>query len=455
MSRTRNPLAVFASLSGLLVAAAPPQDASEKGVTARIETIAQEAVESIAGLSVVIAVGDEIQLARGWGSLEQGDGRPAGAGSSYCAGSMTELLTAASTLALVDKGKLALTSPVSAYLEGVEWEGERVTLEHLLTHTSGIPGYADFVRLLAPGDKTPAEADVIAWAARQPLEFTPGDCFSYSSTNTLLLGAIVERVAETPLPEFFTQRLFAPLDLEDTAYRAPATAWIEASAGSQEVGGELVDDGVFPEFFRAGDLRSTPRDLARLRTGLLESDVVGSASYERMTTPHRLADGTPTKFAFGLTRTSLNGHTGWSFGGGMGGNRIHVAHYHPFDLTLALAASSEDAALEQLERRLARVVLDLPGPEVEDRALIPEERRVYTGNYAIGCDRIEIVERDERLFFDSVTRPSEQLLYQGGRLFLFASDPEIRVTFQVDSDERARSFTLDERGSGTLAVRFE
>ena len=138
----------------------------------------------------------------------------------------------------------------------------------------------------------------------------------------------------------------------------------------------------------------------------------------------------------------------------MAGCRVHAIWYPALDLTVVVLASSEDAPVSAIERRLTRAFLDEPDPETLDEVLPPEVRELYIGGYYVGCTRYLVIEENERLWLAPPTGPSFALLAQGAHRFLSANDPDVRLSFHVE-DDRALSFVLYDHGTEVVAVRTE
>ena len=127
---------------------------------------------------------------------------------------MTKPITGAATQLLVDDGMLALDDRASAYLPGFDTDASReITIEQLLTHTSGLP----LTTLQSTHDYESLNAMANATGEGGP-EFAPGSKFWYSDAGADVLGAIVEQVSGSDLEDFVTDRLLKPLTMEDAHY---------------------------------------------------------------------------------------------------------------------------------------------------------------------------------------------------------------------------------------------
>lgn len=148
-------------------------------------------------------------------------------GSPVRIASVTKPFVAVVALQLAQEGWLLLDHPVEHWLPGLVPGGGRITVRHLLRHTSGLPDYlSDGIVGRARRDpaRVWAPEELVREALRRPPLFAPGapGRWSYSNTNFILLGLIVERVTGNPLEAELRQRIVAPLGLRDTALAPPA-----------------------------------------------------------------------------------------------------------------------------------------------------------------------------------------------------------------------------------------
>ncbi|HWV83827.1 MAG TPA: serine hydrolase domain-containing protein [Capillimicrobium sp.] len=138
-------------------------------------------------------------------------------------GSVTKTFTVTALLQLVDQGKVSLDDPISTYVDGVI-EGDRITLRQLATMRSGLVNYT----MTEPFDQALTENPYRSWTPQEllsfsiggPLEFPPGEGFTYSNTNTILLGLVIEKVSGQSIADFIAQHISAPLGMKRTSFPA-------------------------------------------------------------------------------------------------------------------------------------------------------------------------------------------------------------------------------------------
>ena len=286
--------------------------------------------------AVLVARGNEVTFERAAGLADESWRIPNSRDTRFQIGSLTKQFTAALVLELVHEGVLSLEVPLARYFPEYRSDtGSRVTLEHLLSHTSGIP---DFVRrpdimdvVLHPA--TPSE--VTTKYCSEALEFEPGSRFKYSNCGYLILGALYERVSGKTYAEGVAA-LAARAGMHDTGVAGPrdivprlATAYVRD--GGVQKKAPYIDWSVA---FASGAVYSTADDLWRWRRAVMEESVLGKGTRDEI-------------FAFRPFGYSFGWHVGRS-------DRDHFQQFLASDNDTAQAAPS-------MEIRMAAHSGDLPG----------------------------------------------------------------------------------------------
>ncbi len=161
---------------------------------------AQMQKRKIPGLQLAIVKNGKIIKTGNYGLANVQDSIPVSNKTVFTINSITKAFTGVAIMQLVEAGKLSLSSPVSAYLTGLPESWKAVTIQQLLSHTSGIPDIVDEEEsiLISPYGEKAAWKQVLAL----PMDFKPGEKFSYNQTNYLLLGRIIDTLSGMPFTEF-------------------------------------------------------------------------------------------------------------------------------------------------------------------------------------------------------------------------------------------------------------
>jgi beta-glucosidase-like glycosyl hydrolase/CubicO group peptidase (beta-lactamase class C family) len=262
--------------------AAPESVGFRPGSMAEVERVVEQFVERKAFPGGVLAVGKDGALVdlKAFGRLSyEASATPVSVDTIYDLASLTKVVvTTTMAMILVDEGKLDLSKPVSAFVPQFRGgDKDRVTVWHLLTHSSGLPGVAPVYKEGLKGREA-----YLARVLGMPLQYEPGTKSVYSDPGPILLGEILERVAGEPIEAFVSRRIFEPLGMRDTMYRPPrellarvAPTENDADYRGRMIHGEVHDEnawalgGVAPH---AG-LFGTASDLARFAQMLLNGGI--------------------------------------------------------------------------------------------------------------------------------------------------------------------------------------
>lgn len=250
------------------------------------------------------------------------------------AGSNTKTFTAVVVLQLVAEGQVELDAPIEKYLPGLVRgdgiDGHAITVRQLLQHTSGLPNYTAYIGVENFEDvqhKFFQPHDLLAAALAHPAEFAPGTKWEYSNTNYLLAGLLIERVTGRPVQEQITHRVIEKAGLRDTYWPQPGDQTIQGPhphgyALADSTGTKVVDATEMDPSWggAAGQLISTPSDLARVDRALLEGKLLPPAQLAEMrkTVDAPLFPG--WQYGLGLFRVPLScGGVYWGHGGDIDG----------------------------------------------------------------------------------------------------------------------------------------
>ncbi|HLT59022.1 MAG: beta-lactamase family protein [Limnochordales bacterium] len=372
------------------------------------------AVERVPAVSVAFARDGEIVYARGFGWQDRERGISADAATVYGVASVTKSFTAACILQLEEAGKLSVTDPVRRHLPGFRVSDpgatERITIHHLLSHTSGLPplpvrrGGQLMAHPQRPARPIPQTvADLLAYLAEEPYELLapPGETFSYSNEGYALLGAIIERVSGEPFASYVERHILDPLGMGRSSADAAVVAGFPSVAQlyvrPEDNPDEVVADPGWPEwgpYMASGALRSNVLDLVRYLSWHLSG---GTADGRRLLAPERIRRmRTPVieylpgfHYAYGLQVRSLaQGATAVGHGGNQKGISAFAGYVPEHNVCGAVLANLQRVPCADLWEAGIRAMLGLSPAEAGEagRALgappADVDWRAYTGVFA-------------------------------------------------------------------------
>jgi len=360
------------------------------GRAARIEASVVDLIRPLAekdmiGGAVLIAKGDKIIVEQAFGFADRGPHVPNTTQTLFRLASVSKSLTAVAVMQLVEKGMLSLDSRLESFLPGFP-NGDRITIEHLLGHRSGIPsdvylrGFAEKsvqgISLNEPVDWVRKEA--------QP-SFEPGARFGYSNSGYLLLTAVVEKVTGRPFEWYLAENVFSVAGMKSSGLDSLANiSPLRAKGYSRNDKGEVVDCPCRdPSFgWGYGALYSTVEDLFRFNRALVDGRLLTEDSRRTMWTGR---SDTPWKNRYGLGWfiQDLDGSTSIVALGSTGGHIATLRSFPEEDVSVAVLLNHDFMLYSELFEQISRIALGKSWKPLLDDA--PESVRsgfsAYAGTY--------------------------------------------------------------------------
>lgn len=330
-------------------------------------------------------------FASGLADLEHG--APISADTVFEAGSVAKQFTAAAILLLAADGKLALDDDIRKFLPEMPDYGAPITVQHLLSHTSGL---RDWGALMAAagwdrGTRVYTQADVLDIARRQrSLNHSPGTDYSYTNTGYNLLALIVERASGRSFQAFTAERLFAPLGMGATRWRDDFRAVVPGRAMAYGPGPAFAQAMPFENGFGNGGLLTTVGDLLRWNAAL-DRRALGAEVTRQLSEPSRLKSGAPLLYARGLYARRYAGTAEISHEGSTGGYRAWLGRFPDKGVSIAVLCNRADADTVAIAHALAAPRI-APPPAAPPGSPRPEAAGVYLDEGAGAV--IDLVWRD-------------------------------------------------------------
>jgi CubicO group peptidase (beta-lactamase class C family) len=312
--------------------------------------------QRIPGLSMAVLQGDSVMLARGWGEADVEHHVPAADSTIYQSGSVGKQFTSALVLRLVADGRLRLDDPISRWLPEGPPPWRRITVRHLLTHTSGIPDYADST-LDYRRDYT--EDDLVRLAAGLSPLFEPGARWSYSNTGYVLLGVIIRRITGRFYGDLLRAQVFEPLGMRTARVISESDIVPNRADGYRLVEGRLQhQEWVAPKLNTTADgsLYLTVLDLARWAIGLNNLRYPGADGLRQSWAPVRLNDGGTYPYGFGWSLDQQRGFPRIGHTGSWQGFKASIQRYPEQNLTVIALANLAEARPEPITLAVAGLI---------------------------------------------------------------------------------------------------
>jgi CubicO group peptidase (beta-lactamase class C family) len=358
--------------------------------------------------------------------------------------SVTKQFTGVAIMILVEQGKLALDDEITKYFPDYPVLDNKVTIRHLLTHTSGIQdymrmeGFLDVIR-----DDFTVEG-MIDYFKDQPFNFKPGEQFGYSNSAYYLLGAIIEKISGITYGDFLDKNIFEPLSMTNSHYvkddqiiknRVSTYTMGEGELGIQNA--SYFSDTIG---YSAGALESTVADLAKWDAALYTDKLISQEGLKQCQTSYVLNDGTKTEYGFGLGLNNLKGHKYYTHTGGFWGIDTTVSRFPDEKIFVAVLLNTDSAkkSSSYLRTKISAIALGDPmiEPKIIDLSeLSEEELKRIVGKYRAGKNDYRVISLEEGKLY-SEREPFKDQIF-----------PVSATHFAIENSFNTFDFLLDENGN--------
>jgi CubicO group peptidase (beta-lactamase class C family) len=434
--------AIAVLLAAPLVHAAP--DATPD-VAARIDQVLASTYKADApGATVIVVKDGKTILRKAYGLADVERKLALAPDTPMRLGSITKQFTSTAILMLVDEGKIKLDDDITVYLPDYPTQGKKITIEHLLTHTSGIVSYTGKPGYSGAMQKDVTVQQMVDSFKNDPLDFTPGSRYKYNNSGYFLLGAIIEKVSGQTYDKFVEQRIFVPLGMSRSAYEGH-----ERDKAPRAQGYSRVPEGFQPakpismtQPYAAGSLVSTVDDLARWDAAVSSGKLLKAASWQRAFTPYTLITGSSTGYGYGWETGTLRGTQMIGHGGGIPGFNTFALRLPAEKLYVAVLSNTDSGLPPAAEAayKAAAIAVGKPFPAYKELKLDPKVLDAYAGVYRVEGGDTRTVRRDgDHLLMQRAGRPPVTLLAFSQNGFFI---PDSLQTFEFSRDAQGKASQL-------------
>jgi CubicO group peptidase (beta-lactamase class C family) len=334
--------------------------------TGEIDKIFNWAKPDAPGCAVAVSQNGKVVVNRAYGSADLERDVALSRNSIFDIGSVRKQFVAAAVLVLVEDGRLSLTDDIRKHFPELPDYGQKITVDHLLTHTSGIRDWTG-LRALTGGKVD----DVVSLILRQRgLNFAPGEEWSYSNSGYVLLTDLVARTSGMSFPEFTRKRLFEPLGMKTTMSPVDLRDVIKNRALGYEKEGSGWRVGMYVGNERGsigGAVLGTASDMV-IWNDALTSGRLGAFVTGKLQEQARLNNGRKLSYARGLIVDSYGGGTKVSHSGSAAGYSAWLGRLSAQGLSIAVLCNSDEASATALARQVGDQFLPAPDSKAAETA---------------------------------------------------------------------------------------
>lgn len=375
------------------------------------------------GCEVLVAKGGQIIYKKAFGSADLELNVPVSANMVFNLASITKQFTAVAILQLVEQGKIGIQDSLQKFIPDFPSKKQTITIEALLTHTSGIPDYMQigYTNLyMERWDFTPKQ--LIDSFKKYPLEFEPGTKYSYSNSGYFLLGYIIEKVSQKTYQSYVQDNILKPLALNQTYFDSAGIIIPNRVKGywKTNTGFKNADFWSPTIAYSAGGLLSNTEDLFKWFKGLLAYKLIKKETLERAFTPFKLKNGSQINYGYGWYIENSSNVRSIEHGGKMSGFTSNEIYYPQQDVFIAALFNCENAPKDEISKSISEIVLGQSlQTEIKLSYVILSS---YVGTYSLTTDpkRTIVVSNDNNHLLAKVSgQQTFEMLFETTTKFQF------------------------------------
>ncbi|MFN2622386.1 MAG: serine hydrolase domain-containing protein [Chthoniobacterales bacterium] len=396
--------------------------------------------KQIPGCAIMVRKDGELVHCAGYGLANLEHDVKATPQTVFQSGSIGKQFTAMLVIMLVEERKLSLGDPVSKFLK-VPATWSKITVRHLLTHTSGLGDYPEKFSL----QKDYSEEEMLKMITAQPLAFEPGEKWDYSNLGYVTLGILIHKVTGEFYGDLLQKRVFGKLGMNATRIINEADIIPNRAAGYRLENGQLKNqEWVAPTLNTTADgsLYLTAEDMAKWDEALEKRQLLSADGFKQMWTPGTLNDGTQAKYGFGWSLgKNAAGHRLIEHGGAWQGFTSYIGRHPDDHLSVAVFCNRAGASPSHIANVVAGFYVPALAPRRRAAIKIePSLLQSYAGEYRLS-DRfsIKLVARGDRL----------ETTWLGQKLVM---SPESDTFFFEEDSDRTLRIIKDRSGRAAAAI---
>lgn len=273
-------------------------------------------------------------------------------------GSVTKQFTATSILMLVEDGKLDLNDDITIYFKDYPTYGNKITIHHLLSHTSGIESFTASDEWFDNIHKNMTQKEFMVLFKKTPMLFTPEEKYHYSNTGYFLLGMLIEKISGKSYGEFINKHIFEPIGMKNTYYGSRSKIITNRVLGYEKRDNKIINAMPIPysHFYSAGGILSTTYDLFLWNRAIKNNKLINKKSKQLAFTNNQLTNGKYSNYGYGWAMDKINEkptieHNGGTFG--FLSNTIYIQKEDIFVVALTNCLCTEP---DSVSKKIASIV---------------------------------------------------------------------------------------------------
>jgi CubicO group peptidase (beta-lactamase class C family) len=408
--------------------------------------------ESAPGAAVLVVHDGRAVHQKGYGLADISARVPIAATTTFDLASVSKQFTALAIMMLAERGNLTYDDPLTKFFPEFPNYASKITVRHLLNHTSGLPDYMSVFQKRPAGiSSEPNSREAITMLAQivEP-RFAAGEKYEYSNSGYVVLAQIVEKVSGMTFPEFMKRNVFDPLGMSTTLVsdqiKAPS-ANRAISYAPEGAGFKNADYTPLNRIYGDGNVNTSVQDMYRWDQALYTERLVKPSSLEQAFTPAKLNNGSLTDYGFGWSIENRNGLRIVTHGGGWAGFRTFIMRVPSKQFSVVVLSNLGSFVPGAVAKRIASIYLPDKFPAKTSVAVDAATLASYVGKYELRPGFIIEISVDRgHLFAQPTNQPKLQFAAESQTRFYMLAMEDIGLTFNKGAGGKVTSLTLHQRG---------
>lgn len=274
-------------------------------------------------------------------------------------GSMTKQFTAVSILMLVEQGKISLEDEITKFIPDYPTHGQKITVHHLLNHTSGIKSYTSMKKLFAVARNDMNPLELIKFFKNEPMDFNPGEKYKYNNSAYIILGYIIEQTSGITYADYIQKNIFDKLNMSNSTYASHSKIIKKRASGYHNRGGyqnAMYISHTLP--YAGGSLMSSIDDLNLWQQALTANLLLKKKTVQKAYTNYTLNNGEKINYGYGWNIKTINNETSYEHGGSIFGYKSMGIYIPSKDIYVVILTNCDCISPTQLTRDITKIVIE-------------------------------------------------------------------------------------------------
>lgn len=421
------------------------------------------------GAAVLVYNKGSVLFKKGYGVADSGSKEAITTSHKFCIGSITKQFTAMATLLLEEQGRLSIKDPIHKYLPDYPHRDKTITIENLLTHTSGMIDVFENQNWYSMWERELTPEEFVDVFKNDSLLTEPGTAYHYSNFGYAVLGLIIEKVSGLSLSDFLKQNIFIPLGMNNTSIPKTGDAIANLAKGyfSDDKGVQPANPINLSHLYGAGSIFTTADDLLKWYLWLGKRYKNGDVQVKRALSEFTFKNGNKSNNGYGMMLFKVHGKPAAGNNGGMLGYTNYTLWMYEDDLIIVLLSNHRYEGNEssmasrfdvnQKALRVAESVMGKSSQLFDPKSVVyinipPATLEKYTGMYKIGdTDTYRIISLSGNQLYSKISKGGTRLAINpvSDKIFYSATGSKFEFVFDKEGNIKEANY---HKPDGTISV---